>query len=163
MHPESNLHSAFSLYSVSHAVIETTVFHVGMRSVNPSIEFSFSLLRKTTQVWLLQFYLPNMTGSGEIDSPKQFRASTFHTLVVNHEIYLTTLPVRHNTLLVADPFRLMLLHFSWLEMGNTRLLTASHLDLFLKKCRIFGRPQHEIQQISLSFFYRENLLLPSNT
>ena len=28
----------------------------------------------------------------------------------------------------------MLLHLSWLEMGNTRLLTASHLDLSLKKC-----------------------------
>ena len=30
----------------------------------------------------------------------------------------------------------------WLEMGNTRLLTASHLDLSFKKCLTFGGPQH---------------------
>ena len=32
----------------------------------------------------------------------------------------------------------MLLHLSWLEMGNTRLLIASHLDLSIKKCLTFG-------------------------
>ena len=43
------------------------------------------------------------------------------------------------------PFQPMLLHLSWLEMENTRLLTASHLDLSLKKCLTFGRPQHQTQ------------------
>ena len=32
----------------------------------------------------------------------------------------------------------MLLHLSWLEMGNMRLLIASHLDLSFKKCLTFG-------------------------
>ena len=31
------------------------------------------------------------------------------------------------------------------EMGNTRLLTASHLDLSLKKCLTFGGPQYQTQ------------------
>ena len=37
------------------------------------------------------------------------------------------------------------MHLSWLEMGNTRLLIASHLDLSLKKCLTFGGPQHQTQ------------------
>ena len=40
-------------------------------------------------------------------------------------------------------------------MGNTRLLTASHLDLSLKKCLIFGGPHHQTQLISLTIFHRE--------
>ena len=36
-----------------HAGIETTIFRVGMQSVNPSIKLSCSLLRETNQVWLL--------------------------------------------------------------------------------------------------------------
>ena len=43
------------------------------------------------------------------------------------------------------PVSTMLLHLSWLEMGNTRLLTASHLDLSFKKCLTFGGPQHQTQ------------------
>ena len=39
---------------LSHAGIEITIFRVGMQSVNPSIKLSCSLLRETTQVWLLQ-------------------------------------------------------------------------------------------------------------
>ena len=57
----------------------------------------------------------------------------------------TNLLVGHDTLLVTGPFQLMLLHFSWSETGDTRLLTASHLDLSLKKCLTFGRPQHQTQ------------------
>ena len=40
-----------------------------------------SLLRETTQVWLLQLYLPSLTESGGIDGPRQFGALTSHTLV----------------------------------------------------------------------------------
>ena len=47
--------------------------------------------------------------------------------------------------LVIVPFQPMLLHLSWLEMGNTRLLIASHLDLSFKKCLTFGGPQHQTQ------------------
>ena len=39
------------------------------------------------EVWLLQFYLPNLTGNGGIDNPKQFGASTFHTLVVKYGVF----------------------------------------------------------------------------
>ena len=53
---------------LSHLAIETTIFRAGMQSVNPSVELSCSLLRETTQVWLLQLCLPSLTGSGGIDN-----------------------------------------------------------------------------------------------
>ena len=121
------------------------IFRVGMQSVNPSIKPSCSLLREMTQVWLLQLCLPSLTESGEIDGPKQFGALTSHTLVEKRGVFWTTLLVGHDTLLVTVPFQPMLLHVSWLEMGNTRLLIASHLDLSFKKCLTFGGPQHQMQ------------------
>ena len=72
---------------LSHAGIEITIFRVGMQSVNPSIELSCSILRETTQVWLLQLCLPSLTGSGGIDGPRQFGALTSHTLVEKHEVF----------------------------------------------------------------------------
>ena len=57
-------------------------------------------------------------------------------------VYWTTLL---DTLLITVPFQPILLHLSWLEMGNTRLLTVSYLDLSLKKCLTFGGPQHQTQ------------------
>ena len=118
---------------------------VEMQSVNPSIKLFCSLLRETTQVWLLQLCLPSLTGSGGIDGPKQFGALISYTLVEKRGVFSTTLLVGHDTLLVTVPFQPMLLHLSWLKMGNTRLLIASHLDLFFKKCLTFGRPQHQTQ------------------
>ena len=117
----------------SHAGIEITIFRVGMQSLNPSIELSCSLLRETTQVWLLQLCLPSLTESGGINGPRQFGALTSPTLVEKRKVFLTILLVGHDTLLVTVPFQPMLLHLSWLEMGNTRLLIASHLDVSLKK------------------------------
>ena len=66
---------------LSHTGIEITIFHVGMRSVNLFIGLSYSLLRETTQVWLLQLCLPSLIEIGGIDGPKQFGALTSHTLV----------------------------------------------------------------------------------
>ena len=97
--------------------------------------------QETTQVWLLQLCLPSLTESGGIDGPKQFGALTSHTLVEKHGVLL----VGHDTLLVTVLFQPMLLDLSWLEMGNSRLLTASLLDLSLKKCLTFGGPQHQTQ------------------
>ena len=57
------------------------IFRVGMQSVNPSIKPFCSLLRETTQVWLLQLCLPSLTESEGIDGPRQFGALTSHTLV----------------------------------------------------------------------------------
>ena len=128
-----------------HAVIEITIFRVGMRSVNASIKPFCSLFRETTQVLLLQLCLPSLTGSGGIDGPRQFGALTSHTLVKKRGVFLSTLLVGHDTLLVTVPFQPMLLHLSWLEMGYTRLLTTSHLDLSLKKYLTFGGPQHQTQ------------------
>ena len=54
-----------------HTGIEITIFCVGMQSVNPSIKPFCSLLRETTQVWLLQLCLPSLTGSGGIDGSRQ--------------------------------------------------------------------------------------------
>ena len=83
---------------------------------------------ETTQVWLLQLCLPSLTESADINGPRQFGASTFHTLVEKHGVFLTTLLVSHNTLLVTLPSQPMLLHLSWSATGDTRVLTASHLD-----------------------------------
>ena len=114
---------------LSHAGIKITIFCVGMQSVNPSIKLSCSLLRETTRAWLLQLCLPSLTESGGIDGLRQFRALTSHALVKKHGVFWTTLLVGHDTLLVTVQFQLMLLHLSWSEMENTRLSTASHLDL----------------------------------
>ena len=72
---------------LSHTGIKITIFRVGMQSVNPSIKPSCSLLRETTQVWLLQLCLPSLTESGGIDGPRQFGALTSHTLVKKHGVF----------------------------------------------------------------------------
>ena len=72
---------------LSHAGIETTISYVGMLSVNPFIERSCSRPRETISIWLLQFCLPNLTGSRGIDGLKQFEASTSHTLVEKHGVF----------------------------------------------------------------------------
>ena len=69
------------------AGIEITIFRVGMQSVNPSIKPFCSLLRETTQVWLLQLCLPSLTESGGIDGPRQFGALTSHTLVEKRGVF----------------------------------------------------------------------------
>ena len=56
---------------LSDAGSEIAIFPAGMRSVNPWKELSCSLLRKTTQIWLLQLCLPSLTRSGGIDGPRQ--------------------------------------------------------------------------------------------
>ena len=53
---------------LSHAGIETTIFRVGMQSVNLSIKPFCSLLRETTQAWLLQLCLPSLTESGGFEA-----------------------------------------------------------------------------------------------
>ena len=55
---------------LSHEGIEITIFRVGMQSVNLSIKPFCSLLRETTQVWLLQLCLPSLTESGGINGPR---------------------------------------------------------------------------------------------
>ena len=65
-----------------------------MQSVNPSIKPFCSLLRETTQAWLLQLCLPSLTESGGIDGPKQFGTLTSHTLVEKHEYILNNLTGR---------------------------------------------------------------------
>ena len=72
---------------LSHAGIEITIFRVGMQSVNPSIKSFCSLLRETTQAWLLQLCLPSLTENGGIDGPKQFGALTSHTLVEKRGVF----------------------------------------------------------------------------
>ena len=56
---------------LSHADIEITIFRVGMQSVNPSIKLFCSLLRETTQVWLLQLCFPSLAECGGVDGPKK--------------------------------------------------------------------------------------------
>ena len=56
-------------------------------NVNPSIKPFCSLLRQTTQAWLLQLCFPSLTENGGIDGPKQFGALTSHTLVEKHGVF----------------------------------------------------------------------------
>ena len=74
---------------LSHAGIETTtrMFRVEMQSVNPFVKLSCSLLRETTQVWLLQLCLTSLTESKGIDGPRLFVALTSHTLIENHGVF----------------------------------------------------------------------------
>ena len=46
-----------------------------------------SLLKETTQVWLLQLCLPSLIGNGGIDGPRQFGALTSHALVENRGVF----------------------------------------------------------------------------
>ena len=55
--------------------------------VNPSIKLFCSLLRETTQVWLLQLCLPSLTESEGIDDPRQFGALTSHTLIEKYGVF----------------------------------------------------------------------------
>ena len=50
-------------------------------------KISCSLLRETIRVWLVQLYLPSLTGNGEINDPKQFGVSIFYTLVEKHGVF----------------------------------------------------------------------------
>ena len=54
------------LKRLPHAGIETTIFRVVMQSVNPSVKPFCTLLRETTQVWLLQLCLPSLRWMLEI-------------------------------------------------------------------------------------------------
>ena len=74
---------------LSHAGIEITMFRVEMQSVNPSIKSFCSLLRETTQVWLLQVCLPSLTESKGTDGRRQFGALIME-LVRNRSFTLTT-------------------------------------------------------------------------
>ena len=73
--------------TLSHAGIEITIFRVGIQSMNPCIKPFCSLLRETTQVWLLQLCLPSLTESGGIDGPRQFGALISHTLVEKRGVF----------------------------------------------------------------------------
>ena len=88
------------------------MFRAGMQNVNPTIERSCTYLKETTRVWLLQLCWASLTESGEIDGPRQFEALTFDTLLEKDGVFLTTLLVGHDPLLVTIPSQLMSLHLS---------------------------------------------------
>ena len=101
-----------------------------MWSVNPSIEVSCSLLRETTQVWLLQLCLPSLTDSKGINGPRQFGESTSHTLVEKHGVFLTTLLVDHDTLLVTVPSQLVRNgRYEAVDPKSSRLVSQGVSDL----------------------------------
>ena len=72
---------------LSHVGIEITILRVGMQSVNPSLKLFCSLLRETTQIWLLQLCLPSLTEGGGTDGPRQIGALTSHTLVEKRGVF----------------------------------------------------------------------------
>ena len=104
---------------LSHVGIKTTIFRAGMRSVNPSVEHSCSFLMKTTRVWLLKLcLLAKLTG-------------ILNNLTGRSRHSLRHCPVLADAI-ASQPVR-----------RDTRLLSASQLDLSFKKCLTFGGPQRQ--------------------
>ena len=127
---------------LSHAGIKITIFRVGMQSVNPSIEPFCSLLRETTQVWLLQLCLPSLTESGGIDGPRQFdfsHSSRKAWSILNNLTGRSRHSPRHCPV-SADAIASQLV-----KNGKYEDVDKSYLDLSFKKCLIFGGPQHQTQ------------------
>ena len=147
---------------LSHAGIEITIFRVGMQSVNSSIKTFLQSPQGDDLSLAATALLAKLDRKRRDRWSEAVRSIDFSHSSRKAWSILNNLLVGHDTLLVTVPFQPMLLHLSWLEMGNTRMLIASHLDLSLKKCLTFGEPQHQTQQISLTIFHRENLLLPYN-
>ena len=127
---------------LSHAGSETTIFIVGMQSVNPSTKLFCSLLSETTQVWLLQLCLPNLTESGGIDGPRQFVALTSHTLVKKPWSFVNNFNGRSRHSPRHCPVSADAIASQLVRNGKyTRLLIASLLDLSINTCLTFGRPR----------------------
>ena len=142
---------------LSYAGIKITIFGVGMQSVNPSIKPFCSLLRETTQVWLLKLCLPSLTGSGRIDGSRQFGALTSHTLVKKRGVFWTTLLVGHHTLLVTVPFQPMLLHVSQL-VRNGQYEAVDHKSsrlVFQEVSDLRRATKPNVVNISDNFLQRE--------
>ena len=131
--------------TISHANIETTIFHVWMQNVNPFIKLSCSLLRKTTQVWLLQLCFPSLTGSGGIDGPRQFGALTFHTLVEKNGVFSTTLLVGLTTLFRHCPVSADTITSQLVRNGKYEAVDRKLSRLVSQEVSDFGGPQHQTQ------------------
>ena len=74
-------------YILSHAVVEITTYRVGMLSARTCTVHFCNRLKEAT---LTGLPLPNSLGStrnAEIDGPRQFKLSTFCTLVEKHGVY----------------------------------------------------------------------------
>ena len=149
--------------NLSHAVVVTTTYRVGMLSVKPSTRNSCSLATKADQAVLLLPCLPDLTGNVEIDGQRQSKTSTFHTLAERHGVLLTISLVGHETPLVTVRFQLMLLHHSSLETESTRVPIASHHDSYQMKFLTFGGHRHHHQLTSLEISPQQSLQPPSNT
>ena len=75
------------LYMNHGEIFQIVSLNVMTKIINYYLKPFCSLLRETTQVWLLQLCLPSLTESGGIDGPRQFRALTSHTLVEKHGVF----------------------------------------------------------------------------
>ena len=141
---------------LSHSGIKITIFRVGMQSVNPSINPSCSLLRETTQVWLLQLCLPSLTGSEGIDGPKQFGPLISHTLVEKRGVFGTTLLVGHDTLFVTVPSQPMLLHLNLVRNGKYEAVDRKSSQLVYQEVSDLWRvTAPDAVNISDNFSHRE--------
>ena len=129
---------------LSHAGIEITMFRVEMQSVNPSIKSFCSLLRETTQVWLLQLCLSSLTGSGDS------MAETVRSIDFSHSgrkawSILNNLTGRSRHSPRHCPVSADAIASQLVRNGKYEVVIASLRDLSLKKCLTFGGPQHQIQ------------------
>ena len=72
---------------LSHAVVEITTYRVGMLSARTCTMDFCSRLKEATLTGLPLPCYSGSTRNAEIDGPKQFRLSTFCTLVEKHGVY----------------------------------------------------------------------------
>ena len=72
---------------LSHVAVEITTYRVGMLSARTSTEHFCSRLKEETLTGQPLPCSSGLTRNAEIDSPRQFRLSTFRTLAEKHEVY----------------------------------------------------------------------------
>ena len=135
---------------LSHAGIEITIFRVGMQSVNPSIKLSCSLLRETTQVWLLQLCLLSLTESGGIDGPTHSSRKAWS--ILNNLTGRSRHSPRHCPVSVNAIASQLVKNgkYEAVDRKSSRLVCEEVFDLW------------RATTPSLTIFHRENLMLPFN-
>ena len=72
---------------LSHAVVEKTTYRVGMLSARACTVHFCNRLKEATLTGLPLPCSSGSTTNTEIDGPRQFRLSTFRTLVEKHGVY----------------------------------------------------------------------------
>ena len=142
-----------------HAAIETTIFRVGMQSVNPSIKPFCSLLRETTQRDAAIALLAKLDRNRRDRWSEAVRSIDFSHSSRKAWSILNNLAgrSRHSPRLLADSIASQLVRngkYESVDRKSSRLVSQEVSDLW-------RATTSDTVNISDNF-HRENLLLPSN-